>query len=168
MTVGAVSSSYSYSYATSFQYQYFGTVVSDERIQELMQQYGIQQTGDKQNDLQALYKAMFSAAKTSAVDAAPQQQSQAASGSADVPWATLMNQVGLSVSGDFSTDYQAFNSKISAMQLSATSAHDKAIINQLVAEAQIVFVPPSASSGNARMASGADILAQLNKMYMLG
>lgn len=168
MTVGAVSSSYSYSYATSFQYQYFGTVVSDERIQELMQQYGIQQTGDKQDDLQALYKAMLSSAQINAANASAQQPVQANAQSASAPWATLMNQVGLSVSGDFSTDYQTFNSKISTMQLSATSAHDKAIINQLVAEAQIVFVPPSAPSGNTRMASGADILAQLNKMYMLG
>ncbi len=167
MTVGAVSSSYSYSYATSFQYQFFGTVVSDERIQELMKLYGIQQSGNKEYDLQALYKAMLSSAKIDANDASAQQPVQAGAQSANVPWATLMNQVGLAVTGDFTTDYQLFNNKISTMQLSATSAKDKAFINQLVSEAQIVFVPPT-SSGPAPKASGADILAQLNKMYMFG
>lgn len=173
MTVGAVTS-----YSTVNQYRYFDTSISDKQIQDLLKKYSITPTGDRDLDLRELRNAMYTDAKnqiTSAISNANQaQENQAvvAQTSTSVPWANLMTQVGLSVSGDFEKDYQAFSDKIFQMQMSATTPQDKANINQLVMEAAIVFVQPATSSapsaGAPKTASGADILAALNKMYFFG
>lgn len=167
MTVGAVNS-----YSSVLQYRYFDTAISATQIQDLMKKYGITPTGDQDLDLRELRNAMYSDAKnkvTSAVNNVNQAQENQASGNgSNVPWANLMLQTGLPVTGDFNTDYQAFTNKIFEMKMSATTPQDKAIISQLVSQAEIVFVPPTnstANSGTAKTASGADILSMLNKMY---
>lgn len=187
MTIGAVSSINSYRYSTSVEYKYFGTTFSDQSLQDLMRQYGIIQTGDSDVDLKALYQAMYSSATTQAkgVNASKnshqvkpeENQAQAAQNANNVPWATLMNQVGLSPTGDLATDLGAFNNKISQMMASATTQQEKANLYQLAAEASIVFVQPeSASQSNtsvqssslSHLISGADIMARLNKLMMVG
>lgn len=187
MTIGAVSS---YSYSTTVEYQYFGASLSDADIQQLLSDYGIQQSGDSDYDLEQLYDAMYSTAVDNAQNAQASslanntqqpQNSQAAEAqnSTNVPWANLMTQVGLYATGDLSTDYQAFNNKITAMQASgATSQQDKATIGQLVSEASSVFVQPTNSTPQvssdqnllqtSQAVSGADIMAQLNKMFLVG
>lgn len=165
MTIGAVSST---NYSTSIQYQYFGTTVSDDRIQELLNEYGIQTTGYASIDLQNLYDAMSSIA-TNNVKGAQSNQQQGPPPANSVPWADVMNQVGLSPTGDISTDQAAFNQQIYLMQVSATSPQDKASIAQIQAQADIAFSEQSTdSSQSSPQISGADIMAQLNKMYMLG
>lgn len=171
MTLSALSS-YSYTYSTTFQYQYFGNIVSNDRIDELMKQYGIVQSGDKQADLRALYNAMYSNAQTEVLGSTAAIQSGQAvqpEEAQNVPWANLMKQVGLSASGELDTDYDAFNEKIEAMKLSATSPMDKANINQLEAESAIVFVQQDQSVTSQPIAlTGDEIRAQLNKMYFFG
>jgi len=110
-------------------------------------------------------------------------QANDAENSTNVPWASLMNQIGLYVTGDLKTDYDAFSNKISAMQSSgAISPDNEAAINQLIAEASIVFVQQSDSSTKAaagsaehvqspppsQSVSGADITARFNKMLIFG
>lgn len=187
MTIGAVSSINSFRYSTSVEYKYFGTTFSDQTLQDLMRQYGIIQTGDSDTDVKALYQAMYSSAitQTTAAKASgkPQHakpeesQSSSAQNANNVPWATLMNQVGLSPTGDLATDLTAFNNKISQMMASATTQQEKANLYQLAAEASIVFVQPeSASQSNisvqssslSHSISGADIMARLNKLMMVG
>lgn len=167
MTIGAVSLT---NYSASLQSQYFGTTVSADRIKDLLNEYGIQTTGDASIDMQNLYEAMFSAASNSVKNTLQQNsQPEVIGNSANVPWAALMSQVGLSLTGDINTDYNAFMQKIFSLQLSATSPQDQANMAQLQAEADIVFVQSTTSQDQSSpQASGADILAQLNKMYLMG
>ena len=171
------------SYSSPYQYQYFGTTVSNERLKTLMERYGITQTGDS-SDIQALYEAMYSEA-SSEVDSANAYQyrqelasSQAAQAAAstNIPWASLMSRVGLTATGDLETDYEKFSTKIFEMQASgAASQQDQAYISQLISQASVVFVqssePQSQTSPQAQMPSdlttGAEIQSLLNKMYIL-
>lgn len=175
MTIGAVSS---YQYSSNVQYQYFGTTVSTDRLTQLMEEYGVQKTGDSQTDLQALYQAMYSTASTEVTESQKGAQNNNSSNASDgsstnIPWASLMGQVGLMATGDLATDYATFNSKISEMQSSATSQDQQASVSLLQAEASTVFVQQSgaagaSSQGQQTQVSGADITAQLNKLYLFG
>lgn len=175
MSVRAISGNY---YTPVIQYRYFDTTISDNQILSLMQQYGISPSGDRDSDLEALYNAMYSDAKNivaNNVNNAQQAQKDKAQSAqqtpSDVPWAKLMYQAGLHVSGDYKKDYQAFTDKILEMKKSAATPQNQAMISQLVSEAAIVFIPPSSSSesaGSLPSATGADITAMLNKLYFLG
>lgn len=182
-----------YAYSSTIVFEYFGTNISGKDLQALMEQYGIYQTGDTDADIKALYDAMYADAKKQVKSSQPStstnniqkpqpsNQEAGVSNSSNVPWANLMSKVGLYATGNLTADYQAFSDKISKMMSSATlSQRDKANIAQLIAEASIVFVQPnsatqasSASSQTQQPAqtvkpiSGADIMAQLNKMIML-
>lgn len=175
MSVGAISGNL---YTPVMQYRYFDTSISDNQILSLMQQYGISPSGDRDADLDALYNAMYSDAKgivASNVNNAQQAQKDKAQSAqqtpSDVPWASLMYQAGLHVSGDYKKDYQEFTDKIFQMKLSATSPKDYAMISQFVSQAAIVFTPPSSASESSSplpSATGADITAMLNKLYFFG
>lgn len=182
-----------YAYSSNVVYEYFGTNISGKQLQDLMEQYGIYQTGDSDTDIKALYDAMYADAKNQVNSSQPStstnntqktqpsNQGAGVSDSSNVPWANLMSQVGLFATGNLTTDYEAFSDKISKMISSATlSQQDRANIAQLIAEASMVFVQPNsstqASSASAQAQqpaqtvqpiSGADIMAQLNKMIML-
>lgn len=184
MVVGTVSAN---SYSSIEQYRYFSAYVSDARLQQLMKDYGIQVTGDPDQDLQALYTAMYAEAEKDVAYGMPvaanmvSQPVQAPSQpqqTTNVPWATLMGLVGLSPTGDFSTDYSAFNNQIQVMQASSSSPDQKAVVAQLQAEAQVVFVQPdqgAAQQGQPQApqqspptVSGAQITAMLNQLFMVG
>lgn len=196
LSVNAISN-YSYVYSTTYdtteQYKLFKSVISNAQIDELCRKYGIVQTGDSATDLKALYQAMYKDAQTEVIGstasaASEQTQQQAVQqtsqkqtlDSTQVPWGILMSQIGVAATGDFSTDYQAFQNRIMAMQLNAQTPQEKANISQLQAEASIVFIQPEATTTQVGPAaqhltqparqstpSGADITAQLNKMYFL-
>lgn len=184
MTISAISSDYSY--FQSYQNQYFGGTVSISQFQYLMQQYGVQSTGDSYKDVQNLYQAMYAEAAVDAVSANASSNSDQATkpsppseapNTNNVPWANLMNQVGLSAIGDLATDHAAFNNRILSMQSSgALAQQEQASIDQLIAEASIVFVPPPGpppsqpqDQGSTKVpeVTGADITAQLNRMFFL-
>lgn len=180
MTVSAISSNFYYS--PSVQYEYFGTTVSESRIQDLMRMYGIEQTGDSEYDMRALYNVMYSVASNEldAIQAVYNRQQQVqesdeteAQDSASVPWADLMGQVGLPVTGVYETDHDAFNMQIFSMKMSAVgNPQQLASVAQLEAQASVVFVKQdqSASEGTSLPSTGSvsgyEILAALNKMYI--
>lgn len=174
MTVGVVSRVYQYS--TSYESAIFGATVSDSELNSLMQEYGVIQTGDNYTDLMALYNAMYGGAKTAveALAAEKQQKDQPiTTNTTNVPWESLMSQVGLRTTGDVTVDYSAFNKQLSLMQGAARSKQDEADIATLAAQASVVFNQQTqqndiTASGNSKpqSISGADIVAQLNKMFI--
>lgn len=175
MSVSAIGSNL---YTPVSQYRYFDTTISDNQILSLMRQYGISPSGDRDSDLEALYNAMYTDAKNivaSNVNNAQQAQKDKAQSAqqtpTDVPWAMLMYQAGLHVSGEYKKDYQAFTDKILEMKKSAATPQNQAMISQLVSQATIVFVRPNneaEGSDSLPTATGADITAMLNKLYFLG
>lgn len=181
MSVSAISSVYS-SYQ-SYEYQYFGATISESKFTALMQKYGITQTGNAYNDVQALYSAMSGNADTEVAGSVASQNSQQANqpaqeteakNSSNIPWANLMSRIGLAATGDLSADYEAFDNKISQMQDSAAaSSQQQALISQLIAEASVVFVNNQVaqtqdSTQSQAQVSGSDIVAKLNRMFLLG
>lgn len=176
-------------YSVSLQYQYLGTTISEQKIKSLMAEYGIKPSGNADYDLQQLHNIMLNSA-SSQIKAkfnaqAPQTQQQppalpeVVGNTASVPWANLMSQVGATLTGVFETDYEAFNQIINSMSISATNQQERANIDQLVAQAGVVFVKPEQSAAVAQVPlqtqqtqkqsiSGTEILAQLNRMYALG
>lgn len=184
MIVSAIGSNFYYS--PSVQYEYFGTSVSESRIQDLMSMYGINQTGDSEYDMRALYDAMYSLASNEldALQAVYNRQQQVqesdeteAQDSASVPWADLMGQVGLPVTGVYETDHDAFDMQIFSMKMSAVgNPQQLASVAQLEAQASVVFVksnpsadqsaPEGTSLPSTASVSGYEILAALNKMYI--
>ena len=175
MTIGAISSVYTYS--TSYQSSIFGSTYSNERLNQLMRQYGIIQTGDEYTDLVALYNAMHGDAKTKIEAAAAQKAGQnepISTNTSKVPWQSLMAQVGLQTTGNVSVDYEAFNRRLFQMQGAARSKQDEADIYALMNQGNIVFNDQTqqnditASGATKPQAiSGAEILAQMNKMFAL-
>lgn len=182
MSVNAISA-----YSSATQYKYFSAVVSTSQLQSLMEKYGIRTTGDQDKDLEALYQVMYSEAASEAAETLGSVATQPVNNqtvqdaaSTQIPWANLMTQVGLSATGNLEDDYAAFNNQINAMKASgASSQSDRAYISLLMAQAGVVFVQDTsttqAAASSARSAqpqaqsvSGVDIIAQLNKMYMLG
>lgn len=175
MSVSAIGGNY---YTPVIQYRYFDTTISDNQILSLLRQYGISPSGDRDSDLEALYNAMYTDAKNivaSNVNNAQQAQKDKAQSAqqapTDVPWAMLMYQAGLHVSGEYKKDYQAFTDKILEMKKSATTPQNQAMISQLASQAEIVFVRSNnevEGHGSLPSATGADITAMLNKLYFLG
>jgi len=183
MIVGEVTS-----YASSTQYQYFGTTVSTDRIEALMSKYGIIQTGNKDKDMAELYSVMYAEAKSEVGSSATAESARASGAqsnqpvakkaSSSVPWASLMSEVGLAATGKITTDYDAFSQKIDALQQGFAASQDQngaAFVSQLQAQASIVFVQ-NQSGASASMGakttpqsgvSGLDIVAQLNKLYLV-
>ena len=186
MSVGSISANPLYT--LSIQCRYFGTAISEDKIKDLMTQYGIKPSGNASYDVQALYDAMYTEASSdvkmaqasfntqSSQSSQQSSQPEVVGSTADVPWANLMSQVGVPLTGTFEGDYNAFNQRINAMSIAATTQQEKASIDQLEAEASIVFVQPDQPSQASsqtdskpqQQVSGADIIAQLNKMYLLG
>lgn len=170
-----------YSYSTYIQDKILGYTLSDSELQALMEKYGVMPTGDSDLDIQALYNAMYSKAESIANAAQPTptapQKNESTQPQNNVPWANLMKQMDIEVTGNLATDNNTFNQKISAMKVSATTPQDKASISMLEAEAKIVFVQQDQSvqanlqtqeAPQKELASGADIKAALNRLFLLG
>src|SRR5574344_750032 len=163
MTVGAVSGMYQYS--NSYQYLFFGTTITAESLNMLMRQYNIIQTGDEYTDMLALYEAMYSQASTKLDSTkSSQQQSAAQSAASNAPWGVVMQEVGLTVTGDLQTDYAAFNAQIKAMEQALTSDKDKQELQAFVAAAQTYFTEGAGSSTTGTVSS-AEIVASVNKAF---
>ena len=182
MSIGVITA-YSYTFPVSVQYEYLGTSVSDTDLDYLFNKYGVYPTGDAVVDLNALYSAMYADAQKriteaqSPINTSPQNaQAASSNNSINVAWATLMSQIGLRASGDLTTDYNSFSDKISLMKVSATTTQDKASIALLEAQASVVFVQQEQSAKESLLTqtpkqkpqvSGVDILAELNKLFVV-
>ncbi len=173
MTVGAVSG-ISYVYTSNYQTEYFSSSISESRLNDLMKQYGVLQTGNQDTDMKALFQAMYnyysqSAAATAKSPANPTGPSQAQL-AANAPWAPLMMRIGLSATGNLSNDYSAFMSKIHAMEAGTKSSGEKQSLTRLEQQASSFFVQPQSSPQAEQApakASGADIKVMVNRAYML-
>jgi len=187
MSISAVSSC-----SSTVMYSYFKSAISTSQLETLLKKYGLKSTGDTEQDMKALYQVMSQSAVkevvgvevTEKVEKKENKQSVegAASTENQIPWANLMSQVGLFTSGDLNTDYISFMNQVSLMKASAgASTQQKANIEQLMAQAGVVFAQQnqpmqanqstassSDDSASKQQSSGADILAKLNKMRMLG
>lgn len=162
MTVGAVLGVNNYD-NDAYQYQIFGTVVSTERLQYLMELYGVIQTGDEYYDLRRLQEAMvsyYTKFGTFDVNQGSNKQSQ------EIPWADLMSQIGLTATGDKANDYALFMMTVSVMSDNATP-EEKVALAGLVYQSQYVFAQPEVQQ-NSTEVSASDILAVVNRAFMLG
>lgn len=157
-----------YQYTTAYMQKVFGSAISISNLNYLMRDFGVNQTGDEQTDLQALYSAMRSyyannTEVTSAM-AGSNQMSQT-----NRPWEVLMQQVGLTPVGDVQIDYAKFQDAVKLMISQAVRPEEKQYFLGLLAQGQSVFnVRISAQPTPAPSVSGADILANMNRAFMLG
>lgn len=169
MTIGAVGGVYSYT-NFSYQYQLFSSAVSSDKLNDLMRQYGVIQTGDELSDLQALYAAMYSNIQTNAASAVNSSNQIEGTDAENVPWADVMKSVGLYPTGTMEDDYYAFTNRIDELEASQSSS-DNATLEEIRSEGESLFAQASGQTTNSTpttQMSGADIIAQLNKAFILG
>lgn len=170
MTVGAVNGVYQYT--GSYESQFFSGTVSSDKLNALMKEYGIQQTGDEYADTKALFQAMYNYFSRFGIPTTEDKPSQVQL-AMNAPWAPLMSQVGLTATGELNKDYSSFLNKIDSLQgATSTSPSEKASLKELEQTAPYVFVQPpeqglKTSSQNSEL-TGADILAQMNRAFLLG
>lgn len=176
-TVSAVNGVYQYT--QSYQSQFFGSAVSTDRLNQLMKEYGIQQTGDQHKDIENLYEAMYGyySQQSQGVQQFNQQdnQTQSTQNATSVPWASVMEEVGLTPTGDLEKDYATFNAKIQELEGSVQSDEDKSKIDAFATEAQSVFTqtnnntqPTDTRTSAQNAISGAELLAKLNQAFFVG
>lgn len=152
-------------------YSYFGNTVSTDKFDSLLRRYGIIPSGVVDHDVQALYNAMHGSAANKINSTLSQNKPvDESSNMRTVPWADVMGQIGLVASGEIGEDQSRFYSKISEMRQSgASSAAQQAYLNQLLAQAGIVFVEsPVQEKSQMQTANGAQIAALMNKQFFFG
>jgi len=167
MTVGAVSGTYFYT--TDYQTQFFSSSISTGRLNDLMKQYGVLQTGDQNTDLKALFTAMYnySSQSISAANKASNAQATQPQQAATIEWAPLMQQIGLTATGNLENDYAAFMVQINLLEGAAQTPEAKANLAKIEQQAPSVFVQAQGSTPSAKQVSGVDIMAAMNRAFML-
>ena len=123
-----------FSYSSSNIYSYLGRVPANEnRLRQLFNEYDVTPTGSN-SDLKKLNNAMYS-------QYTEQVQAQIANqnGEKVIPWAGLCAQIGVRATGDYDTDYAAFNSAIQLLSQSAIDGQAMAYFAGLKSEASKVF-----------------------------
>lgn len=167
MTVGAVNGVYQYNSNAIF--QMFSVSVSPDRINELMKKYGVMATGNEYTDLRALFQAMFNYFSRQIDNSLSNPSGQVAQQAASaVPWAPLMHAVGLKPTGNLYDDHNKFNVKINELEKTSYGNSDKEYYKGLKKEAPYVFVEPHQAPPAAPQASGAEIMAAMNRMLLVG
>ncbi len=143
-------------------------------LNSLLNQYGVNYSGNIQTDLAALKKAMQAKGEsTSAIDGfasmvsqiektkqqqktdstdetnSTNQTQQAQKPQGGPPWASLMQQLGLELQGSPEADFAAISSKLSEMSASATTASQQANIASLQSqfEQYQAMAPQGGSTG---------------------
>ncbi|MBP7212129.1 hypothetical protein KBA27_04770 [bacterium] len=129
-----------YQYSNIYQDLYFGTSISASQLDDLMRKFGIVQTGNEKDDLSALYEAMYSYYESELTSKQVSNAQQKQQEMSNVQWASVMKEVGLTATGDITTDYEAFLAQIKALEDAATSQEDKAEIQAFASQAQSYFV----------------------------
>ena len=159
MTITAINGIYDY--GATYQRQFFGSAIPQNKINELMDEYGIRRTGDAYTDIKELYKAMYGDYTQQANRNAQQTASQY---EAKYPWEGVMAKIGLAATGDNQKDKASFEAALSQLTLIA-QGEQQAYLAQLQHEGRIAFAtvpeaPPSPS------VSGYDIMAEVNKAFI--
>lgn len=150
----------------------------DPTIKAQLDSLGLQSTGNAQKDIAAIQAAKASQGSNSAqnVDdankASTLMSSQAQpSSSAQPPWASLMQQLGLSLTGSKEGDFSAIATKLSSLQASAKTDSEKANVAALQAQFQAYASQADSSaqsSSSTPFAAEQNQIAQLNKFFLVG
>ncbi len=124
-----------YSYTSANIYSYLGRVpTSNAALKEAFREYGIKPTGNDY-DLKRLKNAMYEEYSTQVQEQINNQQQE----KNVVPWASLLTQIGIQPTGDYETDYAAFNNAIQLLSQSAIDGQAMAYFAGLRSEAQRIF-----------------------------
>ena len=124
-----------YSYTSANIYSYLGRVpTSNAALKEAFREFGITPTGNN-SDLKRLKNAMYEEYSTQVKEQIDNQNAE----KNVVPWAGLLSQIGIQPTGDYDTDYAAFNNAIQLLSQSAIDGQAMAYFAGLRSEAQRVF-----------------------------
>ena len=123
-----------YNYNTHKVYSYLGLrPASDATLKEAFQTFDIKATGDE-NDLKDLNTAMYKQYTNQVQNQIENQNNQQV-----VPWASLCQKIGVQVTGDYNTDYAAFNNAIQLLSQSAMDGQAMTYFASIKSEAATVF-----------------------------
>ena len=161
MTITAINGIYDY--GATYQRQFFGSTISAKKLNELMEEYGIHQTGNAYTDINELYKAMYRDYSQQATAIAAQQAEQQPE--MRFPWEGVMAKIGLAATGDYATDKTAFDSAL--RQLTQIAQGDQqAYLAQLQHEGKAAFSAAVPDAPQQQAVSGYDIMAQVNRAFI--
>ena len=162
MTIPAINGIYDY--GATYQRQFFGSTISPKKLNELMEEYNIRQTGDAYTDIKELYRAMYGDYSQQATVAA---NAQYASQKATMrfPWEEVMAKIGLAATGDYEKDKAAFESALRQLTQIA-QGEQQAYLAQLQYEGRTAFNATAPQSPDAPNVSGYDIIAQVNRAFI--
>jgi len=161
MTITAINGIYDY--GATYQRQFFGSTISAQKLNELMEEYGIHQTGNAYTDIKELYKAMYGDYSQQATASAAQQAAQQPE--MRYPWEGVMAKIGLAATGNYETDKAAFDSAL--RQLTQIAQGDQqAYLAQLQYEGKAAFSAAVPEAPQPQAVSGYDIMAQVNRAFI--
>ena len=130
-----------YSYTSANIYSYLGRLpTNNAALKEAFREFGIAPTG-KESDLKRLENAMYREYSEQVREQIDNQNSE----KNNVPWAGILSQIGIQPTGDYDTDYQAFNNAIQLLSQSAIDGQAMAYFAGLRSEAQSAFASYSPS-----------------------
>lgn len=152
----------------------------DPDILAQLQALGLQPTGSKEGDLAAINAAKTAKQAQQGQNIQGQQQKGGPQGAGQgqgpppgpPPWESLMQSMGLSLTGSKEGDFAAINQKISEMEASAKTDSEKQNVSQLKSQYQAVQSQanaggPSQGGGGQNQFTGMTQLAEMNKLFML-
>ena len=161
MTITAINGIYDY--GATYQRQFFVSTISPQKLNELMDEYGIKRTGNAYSDMKELYKAMYGDYSQQATAAAAYQAGQQPE--MRYPWEGVMAKIGLAATGDYEKDKAAFESAL--RQLTQIAQGDQqAYLAQLQHEGRAAFSSGAPDAPPVQTVSGYDIMAQVNRAFI--
>ena len=123
-----------YSYTSANLYSYLGRVpASNTALKDAFTEFNVTPTGST-DDLKKLNSAMYREYSNQV-----QEQIENQNNKQVVPWASLCAQIGIQATGDYETDYAAFNNAIQLLSQSAFDGQAMTYFAGLRTEAQKVF-----------------------------
>lgn len=161
MTITAINGIYDY--GATYQRQFFGSAISPKKLNELMEEYGIHQTGNAYSDIKELYKAMYGDYSQQATAEAARQSAQAPE--MKYPWEGVMAKIGLAATGDYEKDKSAFDSALRQLTQIA-QGEQQAYLGQLQHEGRTAFAAQQPDAPSTQPVSGYDIMAQVNRAFI--
>ncbi len=161
MTITAVNGIYDY--GATYQRQFFGSTISDKKLNDLMKEYHIRQTGDPYTDIKELYKAMYGDYSQQAQSEIDRKESGTAQ--PQYPWESVMAKIGLAATGNLDEDRASFDSAL--RQLTNIAQGDQqAYLAQLKYEGQKAFAATLPQEAAPQTVSAYDIMSEVNRAFI--
>lgn len=161
MTITAVNGIYDY--GATYQRQFFGSTISDKKLNDLMKEYSIRQTGDAYTDIKELYKAMYGDYSQQAQSEITRQES--GTKQAQYPWESVMAKIGLAASGDIEKDRATFDSALRQLT-NIAQGEQQAYLAQLQYEGKTAFAANVPKEAAPQTVSAYDIMADVNRAFI--